>query len=173
MNKELRGEYPARVLCRLLGVSGSGPHARLARKPSARDRARERLKAAAPAAHQRTRQTSGAGRLQKGQAADGSRVSLGTVRSVRREPGPRCVQQQKRSRARTTDSRPPAAGRPEPVGAGLHGRAPRRGPGGRHHLGRDRGGLALCGGDQGPLRGRGRRARLRPADDDRPGRARA
>jgi hypothetical protein len=36
MIKELRREYPVRVLCRVLGVSRSGFHAWLVRKPSAR-----------------------------------------------------------------------------------------------------------------------------------------
>jgi putative transposase len=104
MIKELRAEYPVRVLCRLLGVSRSGFHAWLVRKPSARARARERLKVAALAAHQRTRQTYGAQRLQQELAADGFRVSLGTVKSVRRELGLRCVQQQERFRVQTTNS---------------------------------------------------------------------
>ena len=104
MIKELRREYPLRVLCRLLGVSTSGFHARLTREPSRRTRARERLKLAAQAAHQRTRQTYGAVRLQRELAADGFRVSLGAVRRVRRELGLRCVQQKKRFRVQTTDS---------------------------------------------------------------------
>jgi putative transposase len=59
---------------------------------------------AAQAAHQRTRQTYGARRLQHELAADGFVVSLGTVKRVRRELGLRCVQQQKRFRVQTTDS---------------------------------------------------------------------
>ncbi len=62
--KELRAEYPVRVLCRVLEVSRSGFRAWLVRQPSARTRFRERLKVAALAAHQRTRQTYGAQRLQ-------------------------------------------------------------------------------------------------------------
>ena len=104
MIKGLRAEYPVRVLCRVLEVSGSGFHAWLVRKSSARARARERLKVAALAAHQRTRQTYGAERLQQELAADGFRVSLGTVKGVRRELGLRCVQQRKRFRVQTTDS---------------------------------------------------------------------
>jgi hypothetical protein len=91
MIKELRREYPVRVLCRVLGVSRSGFHAWLVRKPSARARSRERLKVAALAAHQRTRQTYGAARLQRELAADGFSVSLSTVKSVRRELGLHCV----------------------------------------------------------------------------------
>ena len=60
---------------------------------------------AARAAHHRTRQTYGAQRLQKELAADGFRVSLGTLKRVRRELGLRCVQQKKRFRVQTTDSR--------------------------------------------------------------------
>jgi putative transposase len=104
MMKELRRDYPVRLLCRVLGVSRSGYHAWLRRKPSRRALARERLKVAAQAAHQRTRQTYGALRLQHELAADGFVVSLGTVRRVRRELGLRCVQQQKQFRVQTTDS---------------------------------------------------------------------
>lgn len=102
--KELRREYPVRLLCRVLAVSTSGFHAWLRRAPSARALVRERLKSAARAAHQRTRQTYGAERLRRELAADGFRVSLGTVKRVRRELGLCCVQQRKRFRVRTTDS---------------------------------------------------------------------
>lgn len=117
MIKELRGEYPLAVLCRVLRVSTSGFHAWLVRKPSARARFRERLKVAALAAHQRTRQTYGAERLRRELASDGFRVSLGTVKSVRRELGLRCVQRKKRFRVQTTDS-----SHPLPVAANLLGR---------------------------------------------------
>ena len=85
MIKELRDDYPVRVLCRTLSVSTSGYHAWLTGASSARARVRERLKLAARAAHQRTRQTYGAVRLQRELAADGFTASLGTVKSVRRE----------------------------------------------------------------------------------------
>jgi hypothetical protein len=42
--------------------------------------------------------------FQREPAADGFRVSLGTVKRVRRELGLRCVQQQRRFRVQTTDS---------------------------------------------------------------------
>lgn len=105
MIKELRRDYPVRVLCRVLSVSASGYHAWCRRAPSARARSRERLKLAAQAAHQRTRQTYGAARLQRELASDGFLVSLGTIKRVRRELGLRCVQQKKRFRVQTTDSR--------------------------------------------------------------------
>ncbi len=105
MIKELRCDYPLAVLCRVLSVSPSGYHAWRTRPPSKRTQARERLKLAAQAAHQRARQTYGAVRLQKELAADGFRASLGTIKRVRRELGLRCVQQKRRFRVTTTDSR--------------------------------------------------------------------
>lgn len=105
MIKELRRQYPLRVLCRVLEVSASGYHAWLTRAPSKRALARARLCVAVRAAHQRTRQTYGAERLQRELAADGFAVSLGALKRVRRELGLRCVQQKRRFRVVTTDSR--------------------------------------------------------------------
>lgn len=104
MIKELRLDYPLAVLCRVLDVSQSGYHAWLVRQPSKRTQARERLRVAAQAAHQRTRQTYGAARLQRELAADGFAASLGTVKRIRRELGLCCVQR-RRFRVTTTDSR--------------------------------------------------------------------
>ncbi len=105
MIKQLRSDYPLAVLCRVLSVSTSGYQAWLVRQPSRRAKARARLCVAAQAAHQRTRQTYGAARLQRELAADGFVASLGTVRSIRRQLGLRCVQQKKCFRVTTTDSR--------------------------------------------------------------------
>lgn len=105
MIKSLRAEYPLHLLCRVLGVSPSGHHAWLVRRPSVRARARERLQVAAQAAHARTRSTYGAVRLQRELAADGFVASLGAIKRVRHELGLACVQQKKRFRVTTTDSR--------------------------------------------------------------------
>ena len=105
MIEELRSDYPLAILCRVLDVSTSGYHAWRVRQPSRRAKARERLKVAVQAAHTRTRQTYGAVRLQKELAADGFAASLGTIKRVRRELGLRCVQQKRRFRVTTTDSR--------------------------------------------------------------------
>jgi putative transposase len=102
--KELRQDYPLSFLCRVLSVSRSGFHAWLDRKPSKRAQARDRLELAARAAHERTRQTYGAGRLQQELAATGFRASLGTVKQVRRELGLSCVQRKRSFRVATTDS---------------------------------------------------------------------
>ena len=124
MIKELRGEYAVRLLCRVLEVSRSGFHAWLTREPSARSRLRERLKVAALAAHHRTRQTYGAASLQRELEADGFRVSLGTVKRVRRELGLRCIQRKRRFRVATTDSahQLPVAPNLEPIPKLLAGR---------------------------------------------------
>lgn len=105
MIRQLRLDYPLAALCRVLGVSRSGYHAWLTRQPSRRARARARLRVAVLAAHQRTRGTYGALRLQKELAADGFPASLGTVKGLRRELGLTCVQQKRRFRVATTDSR--------------------------------------------------------------------
>ena len=111
MIKRLRTEYPVGVLCRVLDVSTSGYQAWLVRQPSKRAQSRERLKIAAQAAHQKTRATYGAVRLQRELAADGFAASLGAIKRVRRELGLRCVQQKKCFRVTTTDRAAPLAGR--------------------------------------------------------------
>jgi putative transposase len=103
--RELRLDYPLAMLCCVLSVSRSGYHAWLVRQPSKRAQSRARLKVAAQVAHHRTRQTYGAQRLQKELASAGFVASLGTVKRVRRELGLRCVQQKRRFRVTTTDSR--------------------------------------------------------------------
>ncbi len=80
MIKELRSNYPVRVLCRVLRVSRSGYHAWATRPASERAKARARLCVAAQAAHRRTRSTYGAVRLQKELASDGFATSLGTLK---------------------------------------------------------------------------------------------
>lgn len=105
MIHESQRDYPLATLCRVFDVSLSGYHAWLTRPPSRRRQAHERLKLAAQAAHQRTRRSYGAQRLQKELAADGFRASLGTIKRIRRELGLCCVQQKRRFRVQTTDSR--------------------------------------------------------------------
>lgn len=104
MIQQMRLNYPLAVLCRVLRVSRSGYHAWSVRQASRRAKARERLRVATRAAHTRTRGTYGALRLQRELAADGFAASLGTIKSVRRELGLRCIQQKKRFRVITTDS---------------------------------------------------------------------
>lgn len=116
MIKDLRREYPLRVLCRVLEASTSGYHAWPRRAPSERARARERLKLAALAAHSRTRRAYGARRLQRELAADGFVAGLGTIRRVRGGLGLCRIQRKKRFRVATTDSRHSPAVAPNLLG---------------------------------------------------------
>lgn len=80
------------LMYRLLEVSRSGFYAWLRRGPSRRQREDERLKVALRAAHQRTRETYGARRLQPELAADGFVAGRDRIARLRREMGLRCKQ---------------------------------------------------------------------------------
>lgn len=99
----MRREYPLWMLCRVLGVSASGFHARRSRGPSRRAQEEPRLEIEIRAAHQRTRQTYGPERLQRELAAHGERDGVHRIKRVRRQLGLRC--KQRRKFKVTTDSR--------------------------------------------------------------------
>jgi transposase InsO family protein len=101
--EQMRLEYPLGVLCRVLGVSASGFHARRSRGPSRRAQQEPRLQIEIRAAHQRTRQTYGPERLQRDLAAHGVCVGVHRIKRVRRHLGLRC--KQRRKFKVTTDSR--------------------------------------------------------------------
>jgi putative transposase len=101
--EQMRLDYPLGVLCRVLGVSASGFHARRSRGPSRRAQQEPRLEIEIRAAHQRTRQTYGAERLQRDLAAHGVCVGVHRIKRVRRQLGLRC--KQRRKFKVTTDSR--------------------------------------------------------------------
>jgi putative transposase len=61
--KTMRLDYPIALLCRVFDVSRSGFYAWLARKPSPRQQADERLKVAIKAAHRQSRETYGVRRM--------------------------------------------------------------------------------------------------------------
>jgi transposase InsO family protein len=100
---QMRPEYPLGMLCRVLGVSVSGFHARRSREPSRRAQQEARLEIEIRAAHQRTRQTYGPERLQRDLAAHGVRVGVHRIKRLRRKLGLRC--KQRRKFKVTTDSR--------------------------------------------------------------------
>jgi putative transposase len=93
--EQMRLEYPLSMLCRVLKVSASGFHARRGRGPSRRAQEEPRLEIEIRAAHQRTRQTYGAERLQRDLAAYGVRVGVHRIKRVRRKLGLRCKQRRK------------------------------------------------------------------------------
>jgi putative transposase len=80
MINELRLQYPAALLCRILDVSASGDHAWSSRPPSRRAQKDARLGVEIKAAHRRTRETYEAERLQKDLAAYGVKM-LGFIGS--------------------------------------------------------------------------------------------
>ena len=103
MMKGMRFRYGIGVMSRILGVSKSGYYKWLNRKPSKRVQEEGRLEVEIKAAHQRTRETCGAERLQQELKEQGVEVGIGRIRRIRKKLGIRCKQRRK-FRA-TTDSR--------------------------------------------------------------------
>jgi len=103
MIKELRLSCSVPLLSRVLNVTASGYYAWTKRLPSMREREEMRLELEIRAAHQRTRQTYGAERLQRDLADHGVVVGVHGIKRIRRKLGLRCLQ--KRRFKVTTDSR--------------------------------------------------------------------
>lgn len=82
-----RGEYPVRLMCRVLAVSPSGFYAWLTRAPSARAIADERLMLNIRVAHARSDGTYGAPRIQRDLHDDGLAVGTKRVARLMREAG--------------------------------------------------------------------------------------
>jgi putative transposase len=101
--KELRLQFPVKVMCQVLGVSRSHFYTWLQAKLSIRSQEDERLKVAIKAAHKRNRETYGARRLQPELAADGFIAGRDHIERLRRELGIRC--KQKRKFKATTNSK--------------------------------------------------------------------
>jgi transposase InsO family protein len=99
----MRLDYPIALLCRVFDVSRSGFYAWLARKPSPRQQADERLKVAIKAVHRQSRETYGVRRMQPELAAQGFPAGRDRIGRLRQELGLRC--KQKRKFTATTNSR--------------------------------------------------------------------
>lgn len=98
-----RGEYPVRLMCRVLRVSPAGFYDWLTRAPSARAIADERLMLNIRVAHARSDGTYGAPRIQRDLRDDG--LGVGTKRVARLMRGARLAGAPGRRRGpRTTDS---------------------------------------------------------------------
>jgi len=102
MMKDLQAEYSVPLLCRLYDVSPSGYYAWLGRTPSKRAQEDLRLEMEIRAAHQRTRETYGAERLQEDLADNGVNTTVHRIKRIRKKLGIRC--KQKRKFKNTTDS---------------------------------------------------------------------
>jgi len=92
MMEKLRTDYPIPLMCRLYDVSASGYYAWQGRPPSKRACEDARLEVEIKAAHQRTRQTYGAERLQEDLADNGVMTSVHRIKRLRRKLGIRCKQ---------------------------------------------------------------------------------
>ena len=103
MMRELRLQYPAPLMGRMMSVSASGYYAWVDRPLSKRDREELRLDLEIKAADKRTRQTYGPERLQCDLAEHGIQVGICRIRRIRKKLGLRC--KQKRKFKATTDSR--------------------------------------------------------------------
>ncbi len=99
----LRQHYPVAVMSRVFEVSESGFYAWRDRPLSLRAQESARLEIEIRAAHQRTRETFGAERLQSDLADHGIRVGVDRIKRIRKKLGLRC--KQKRKFKVTTDSR--------------------------------------------------------------------
>lgn len=95
MMKELRLQYPAPLLSRVLDVSASGYYAGLKRPLSKRAQEEARLEVEIRAAHKRTRQSCGPERLQHDLAENGVTVGVCRIKRIRKKLGIRCKQKKK------------------------------------------------------------------------------
>jgi transposase InsO family protein len=101
--KQMRLQYPISLLGQILSVSASGFYAWVSRPLSEWAKEEMRLEVAIKAAHNRTRQTYGAERLQHELVKDGIRVGICRIKRIKRKLG-LCCKQKRKFRA-TTDSR--------------------------------------------------------------------
>ncbi len=99
----LRQHYPVAVMSRVLEVSESGIYALRDRPLLLRAQESARLEIEIRAAHQRTRKTCGAERLQSDLADHSIRVGVDRIKRIRKKLGLCC--KQKRKFKATTDSR--------------------------------------------------------------------
>lgn len=91
----LQPHYPVALMCRVFEVSRSGYHAFLSRAPSKRAQDNARLEVAIKAAHVRTRESYGPGRLQDELRDDGFNAGVGRIQRLRKKLGLRCKQVRK------------------------------------------------------------------------------
>jgi putative transposase len=103
MMKELRRQYPALLMGRMMSVSASGYYAWCDRPLSRRAREELRLELEIKASDKRTKQTYGPERLQSDLADHGVQVGVSRIRRIRKKLGIRC--KQKRKFKATTNSK--------------------------------------------------------------------
>lgn len=82
-----RGQYPLRLMCRVLAVSPAGFYAWQRRPPSPRERDDARLRVTIAALHRQSRQTYGSPRILRDLRAAGERVARKRVARLLRDQG--------------------------------------------------------------------------------------
>lgn len=97
-----RGEFPVRLMCRVLSVCVSGFYAWRKRPPSERAQQDQRLLLSVRVAHERSGQTYGAPRVHRDLKDEGTRVSKKRVARLMQEDG--LVARRPRRYVHTTDS---------------------------------------------------------------------
>ena len=102
-----RGEFPVRLMCRVLSVSESGFYAAQQREPSERARRDQALLVQVRTAHRRSRRRYGAPRVHRELVAQGERVGKKRVARLMQEDG--LVGRRPRRFVRTTQARAGAA----------------------------------------------------------------
>lgn len=100
-----KGQWPVRVMCRVLKVSVGGFYARRQRPAGARDKRRMELTDKIRLTHEQSRRTYGSPRVAAQLAAQGESVSLNTVAKLMKQAG-LCAKPRKRFVPRTTESDP-------------------------------------------------------------------
>lgn len=103
MIAQYRGQYPLRLMCRVLAVSPAGFYAWQRRAPSAHAREDTRLRVTVAALHRQSRQTYGSPRILRDLRAAGERVAQKRVARLLQEQG--LVGTPRRRFQVTTDSR--------------------------------------------------------------------
>jgi putative transposase len=93
--EQMRQQYPVPSMCRFLGVSISGYYAWHKRPLSLHDQQEPRPEAQVRAAHERTRETFGADRLQKELSSCGVQIGVHRIKRLRAKLGLRCKQKRK------------------------------------------------------------------------------
>src|SRR5207249_8681605 len=149
--EDRRADYPVTILCDVLGVSPAGYYAWRARPESRRAAADRELVEDIRRVHRDTRGRYGSPRIHVELKAQGRGVSRGRIERLMRHHGIRAIMARPR-RVRTTDSRHGL-----PIAPNLLCRRAEPDLARRHHLYRDRSGLALSGRRHGPLQPQDRR----------------
>ena len=154
--EDRRADYPVTILCDVLGVSPAGYYAWRSRPESRRSAANRELVDDIKRVHRDTRGRYGSPRIHAELKAQGRGVSRGRIERLMRHHGIRAIMARPR-RVRTTDSRHDLPIAPNLLEPQLHRRRAEPDLARRHHLYRDRSGLALSGHGHGSLQPQDRR----------------